>query len=100
MKDFKLAVKRDGCLLFDNIETGFTIENGSITRDSFWYMNRRNHASRQFAMFSTKTRVLDACRVFIEGATKQADESDMDMVKRALQSCLETGSTSTMKLAK
>jgi hypothetical protein len=97
MENFTLTSTRDGHILFNGAPTGFLVES---TARNYWYLQRPGYAHKQFAAFTKKRNVMTAARVFIEGISRKPDESTLDAVIRALQSCLETGTTSIVVLQK
>lgn len=97
MENFTLTCTRKGHILFNGSPTGFWVES---TAPNYWYLQRPGYAHKQFAAFSLKRNVMTAARVFIEGVIRKPEESIHDAVTRALQSCLETGTTSIIVLQK
>lgn len=97
MDNFTLTCNRSGQIHFNGLPTGFWIESGGR---NYWYLQRPGFSHKQFAAFTRKRNVMTAARVFIEGITKQPEESERNAAIRALQSCLETGTTSIIILRK
>ena len=101
MENVKLTCTKQGLLFYHGLNTGFFIETAEDEKQKvIWYLQRPRRAHKQFAKFNCKKDVLQAAIVFIEGVTQCDDESEMQAVLRALQACLETGSSNVMKLTK
>ena len=99
MANFKLTCNRQGHLHFNGLPTGVWIESGEINCGKHvWYLQRPGMSHPQFACHKRRKDVMQAAHVFIEGLTQGADESPRNAAIRALQSCLETGSTNIVRL--
>lgn len=96
-----IAIEKTGRVVVDGLPYPFYVEKGELPSGQMaYYLARSNHASKSFAWHARRKDLIAAMGVFIEGATKSADESEADCVKRALQLCLETGSRHVVLLSK
>lgn len=98
MDNVSISTNSKGELFFNDMPIGFYVEKSDSPNT--WYLQRYGWSHKQFATFKRKGDVLTAVQVFVEGATKQDNESVFEAVVRATQSCLETGSTSIVVLRK
>jgi len=89
----RVRVQRDGTLALDGIRSRFTVQNHA---GYGWTIAERHAAPESVAVFSTRTRALQAIAVFCEGATRGETESTFDTWNRAIRLCAATGSTSRL----
>jgi hypothetical protein len=96
----KLTFRKSGQLFFSGWPTGFYLERAFHThgKREYWYLARPGYSHKQFARFNLRRHAYQAAIVFLEGATQGENESELDTARRALQLCLETGSTDVVRL--
>lgn len=100
MEKPNLTFRRDGRLFFQGWPTGFHLAQAfnSHGKREYWYIARPGFSHKQFARFKRKRDAYQAAVVFIEGATRGENESELNTALRALQLCLETGSVDIVRL--